>query len=432
MLAKEFKDCDLYQFKPPHTNGLFIGLVKAIYPLVLQSKYSGFDVEVIGDGIERIKRMPSQRVIICPNHPTHFDPDTLFMFSKLLGENLNFLSAREVMRGPIGKELILQLAGCFSVVRGIPDAPSFKAARDLLVTGRRKIVMFPEGEISGKSDVLLPLKTGAAHVAYAAVDEMRQEDKAESVYILPVALRYHHLGDPASRLQMVMNDIESALGLESSPSASLGLRATRALKIVMNTLLCKYNIEVSDSLSLSEKINLMRDSVLRAIASYVGYDIPVNISQLELAHRLYVRIYELRWYERSLEQKFGSMYHTSRLEVLKEFAHDLRRVINFIAVSDCPVDNDGAPSEDLVLFIELLESEVLSRHSLKGPLKVQIAVGNPIDVLEVSKSRPKKSAVIKTVNRRIGEQLESLLDLLSSSCPPENNPNKWQIQSRVA
>jgi 1-acyl-sn-glycerol-3-phosphate acyltransferase len=136
-------------FRPPRDNPCIIGFLKLLLPLIMKFQMHDARLEVVGDGLKRFAALKGKRTVICPNHPTSDDPQTLFAFSKLVGEDFNFLAAREVFDWDFGlRGWAFQMIGCYSVVRGAVDRESFKTTKRVIVEGRKKLVIFPEGEIS--------------------------------------------------------------------------------------------------------------------------------------------------------------------------------------------------------------------------------------------------------------------------------------------
>ncbi len=410
MRIPELANCDIYEFKPPKNSSCFIRLMKILYPAFLKLKYGNLKVRVVKDGIQRIKQIPGNRVIICPNHPAHCDPDTMFELSRLMGEDICFLTAREVLRASLVRAFLLQLIGCYSVIRGFPDVQSFKTSRKLLIEGKHKIVIFPEGEISGQDDFLLPIKPGAAHLACSAIDCLREEGLAQPVFILPIALKYDHSIDLSRQLERITNEIEVALGIEPDDEQSLPSRLTVAAEVVLETILGKYNGHGDFSLALGDRANLTRDTILKSIATYTRLPIPPKISQVELAHRLYLHLYELRWYEAKLERQLGFQCHHYRYQILSQMSRDLRFVINFFAIGEDAIrENSG--QEKLAHIAEILEKEIFSRQSIRSPIDVSIEVGQPIDVLKMyGENGWRKGPTIAAIDELVRSELTAMLE----------------------
>src|SRR5437870_12241713 len=90
------EDNRLLDFRPPLDSPAVIGFVKLALPAVLKYHLQDIRVNVISDGVERFQALRGKRVVICPNHPNHNDPEVMFAFSRVVCENFNFLAAREI------------------------------------------------------------------------------------------------------------------------------------------------------------------------------------------------------------------------------------------------------------------------------------------------------------------------------------------------
>lgn len=126
-------------FRPPKNNHLIIGMAKFILPLIMRVVTKVEDVEVRGDGIERLRKFSDKRVILSPNHPEGIEPYILFYLSRALDKEFNFLAAKEVFEQPQqagwllqwlgGYSWFLQRLGVYSIVRGTADRSSFRMTR---------------------------------------------------------------------------------------------------------------------------------------------------------------------------------------------------------------------------------------------------------------------------------------------------------------
>ncbi len=139
--------------RQPKDNPFVLSFLKAIWPVSIQLKFGPVTIKVIDDGIGRLKALDTKRVILCPNHPSLLDADVVFGLSKILNEEFNYLAAHVLFYGHKGMNaFFLQHMGCYPVKRGVPDFHAFRTTINVLLRGKRKLVIFPEGEVSHDSD----------------------------------------------------------------------------------------------------------------------------------------------------------------------------------------------------------------------------------------------------------------------------------------
>jgi 1-acyl-sn-glycerol-3-phosphate acyltransferase len=383
--------CDINVFKPAHNISLLITLLRKNYLWLLKLKYPNLAVRVVS-GLESVRALRSNRVIICPNHPTSMDTDMAFLLSTILKEELYFLTAREVFIGSFLNKYLLQLFGCFSVLRGTSDSNSFKYSVRVLQAGLHKLVIFPEGEICRRNDTLLSIKPGPAHIACTAVDWLNTSGQDETVYIVPVAFRYGYSNVPMSMLLKTMSSIEKALSVRSLEPQSLTIRMMVAAEIVLQELLAKYGCSSNLGETFSQRVAHARSSVLSRIAFYINFKLDPHLEETDQIHRLFVHLYKARWYEHHIAKDLDHQSHTDRYALLTEMIRDLFRVGRFISIGKTsPLRDRNDDINDLML----LRCEVLGDRRHIVPSSLEIAFGRPIDVRTVYSG--KKEARLKSV-----------------------------------
>src|SRR6185369_14744519 len=109
-----------------------------------------------------------------------------------------------------------QSMGCYSVTRGAADQESFAMTRKILTEGKRKLVMFPEGEVTRRPDFLLPLRKGATHLFFEAQEELRQSQPGEPILIQPIGIRWLYRHDITGWLNFIVGRIENKLDLQNN------------------------------------------------------------------------------------------------------------------------------------------------------------------------------------------------------------------------
>ena len=164
-----------FDFKPPLDSAFVMRLLQRLVPAALRvRKIAG--VEVAPEDWERLHRLDGQRVILTPNHPTDDEPTIIWHLARELRRSFNFLVSRHVfdwIGGAVG--WFLQRGGCYSVLRATSDRQAVRMTRQLLVAGKRWLVLFPEGETGSLNDLVLPFHSGAVQMGFWALEDLRQE-----------------------------------------------------------------------------------------------------------------------------------------------------------------------------------------------------------------------------------------------------------------
>lgn len=410
----------MLDFREPLDNRLVIGLAKLFKAEILKYRMCDAELVVIDDGVEKLKKLAGKRAMICPNHSHRHDPEVMFSFSCMLGEEFNFIAAREVFDWNNGwNGWFLQRMGVYSVVRGAIDRESFKTTKRLLVDGKKKLVLFPEGEISRQNDVLLPLESGAAQLSFMALDELHKTKPEEPMYIVPVAIKYTYKTDLKAHLADLLDKIEYKLGLNNHAEPSLYKRVRMAAEVVLSTLEAEYNVKAEPGADLNTRITALKTKILDTIAEFLDIKLSPSGSHLDWVRVLRNAMDEII-YADAVENlpPYQKKIHDEKSEKIRGFYKDLDRVVTFIAIYDGYL-TPPATQERMVNVLELIEAEVFGQPKIKGPRLVYLKVGDPINLLELyAEYKKTKKPVIERVSNNINNQLSTMLLSLDKERQP--------------
>jgi 1-acyl-sn-glycerol-3-phosphate acyltransferase len=409
----------LLDFKPPKDSPFVIALVKLLLPAIMKVPLHDTRVEVVGDGLERFRALNGVRTVICPNHANHDDPEVMFAFSNLVGQDFNFLAAREIFEWEHGwRGFWLQKLGCYSIVRGAVDRESFKMTKSLIAANKKKLVIFPEGEVSRQNDTLLHLETGVPQMAFWAVDELAKKQQMEPVFIVPLALKYTYRDNIRDELERSLYKLEERIGLRSSARDPLYQRLSAISGELLVTLEHEYNVKAASDASRNDRIIALRLAILKNIASFLQIDLPLGQSQLE-----YVRILRNALddyiYDSSDEEvtAYQKKLHDEKTKKIKGFYRDLDRVVTFIAIYDGYL-REHLTQERFAEVLDRFEMEVFGKRTVKGARRVFIDVGRPIDLLPLyADYKAARKAGLQKVTDDLGEQISTMLDALDKKRP---------------
>lgn len=383
-------------------------------PLILRFQLKGTQVKVLDDGVKRIKALKGKRLIICPNHPSPHDPHILFALSRLVGESFNYLAAREVFDFDNGMNgFWLQHLGCYSVVRGAVDRESFKTTKSLLVNGKKKLVLFPEGEISRQNDTVMPLESGVAQMAYWALDEIEKKGNAEpgtSIYILPLAVKYTYRENIRQALDEAMFalEIELNLPLHQNPSVSLYLRLTAIAERILSVMEDEYHFKEKEA-TMNARINHLRRFILQNIADFLKVDLPAKGSELDWVRILRNAIDEEIYEDEEEMSSYERKMHEEKQLKLRGFYKDLDRVVNFISIYDGYL-KENMTQERFAEIIDRFEVEVFGQSKIKGKRLVLLSVGTPIDLRDYYPTyKQNKKEANAIISEEISQQLKAML-----------------------
>jgi len=376
-------------------------------------------VTPVDGAVERFKRLGDKRALVCPNHANRHDPMTMFSFSRLAGEDFNFIAAREVFDWDNGLNgWWLQHLGCYSVVRGAADRESFKTTKRLLCEGKKKLVLFPEGEISRQNDTLMPLESGAAQMSFWALDELVKHNKDAAIpdmVIVPMALKYTFAHDIKPALSNTLRELEARLSIKpEGGEEALYPRLRKVSETLLATLEKEYAFKPPAEATLNDRVTSLRGFILQNVARQLNCEMPTNARQLESVRVLRNSMDDFIYSDDHDGSEYQRKIHDEKSAVLRGLYADLNRVVNFIAIYDGYL-RDNLTQERFSDILDRLETEIMRvrEPSFRGARRVLVDVGEPIDMTKLYShyKTDKRGTIAKVTDQLFGEMSRMLLDL---------------------
>lgn len=416
----------MLDFRPPLDSPALISLVNFSLPMYMKFGLHDTKVQPAPGAIERFKSYQGKRALICPNHSNRHDPQIMFEFSRLTSETFNYVAAREVFDWNNGfNGWWLQHLGCYSVVRGAADRESFKTTKRILSEGKKKLVLFPEGEISRQNDTLMPLESGAAQLTFWAVEELAKQATAiagatvDPVYVIPMALKYTYPKNIQANLKHTLTVLEENLKITSSAESEYQ-RLRKISEKLLETLEKEYSMKPAAGASLNDRVTSLRQSILTSVAHQLQVELPTNVRQLEMVRVLRNHVDDFIYAPETDFSEYEKKVHEERASTLRGFYADLDRVVNFIAIYDGYL-KDNLTQERFGDILDRLEREILrSREpSFRGARVVLLDVGEPINLSErYADYKTAKKATVAKVTDEIFGQVAGMLTKLDQYRAP--------------
>ncbi|MBC7996636.1 MAG: 1-acyl-sn-glycerol-3-phosphate acyltransferase, partial [Leptolyngbya sp.] len=321
----------MLDFRPPKDSPLLLNFIKLCSPAYKKIGLGGLQLKIQEGALQRFQKLKGKRTMVCPNHSNRHDPQTMFFFGQTAGECFNYVAAREVFEWDGGMNgWWLQRIGAYSVVRGAPDRESFKTTKRILCEGKRKLVLFPEGEISRQNDTLLPLETGAAQLSFWGLEEVDKQASEEHVYILPVALKYTYTGDIKPKLSETLSVLEEKLSVTRQPDSKLYQRLMAVAAKLISLLESEYDKKPAKDATLNDRITSLRESILHRMAGYLNVELPKSGKPLDAVRLFRNKIDDFVYEDEGKLSEYERKRHEEKSAAIKTFYKDLDRVVNFI------------------------------------------------------------------------------------------------------
>ena len=403
-----------FPFRPPRNCSLFIKIVQYILePIMLPLIPKISKIEINPGDLSLLKSYKGKRVILISNHAEMTEPYAIFYLSRLLREEFNYLTAREVFEDYFPAGRLLQALGCYSVVRGTPDRNALRATTEILVKGKNWLVIFPEGVSAGLSDTLMPFQPGIGQFAFRAYEELVKKGEDPSVYFIPVAIKTFYLQNMDASIDRALSRLETKL----LPGIDQNHRGNRERLLSLGEALLKlkeheYGVVPDAKSLLADRIRVMKEVIITTIASQIGVgDHPEQV----LSDRLRDLINAT---DRILHQKKINEQGSAQTLRNKEKAlrGGLETATNFMALDTYYLEQPMT-TERFLDIVGLLEREVFGRRHFWGQRKAIIKVGEPVDVNDYA---PNYKINKKETYQKISSNLETkvremLLELSSQS-----------------
>ena len=197
-----------YKFVPPGRSDWWPRLVGLVLNRHLRKDHAIHSVEC--REVQRIRDSfdAGHGVLMTPNHCRLSDPMLLGVLGKHMKRNMHVMASWHLFKQDKFSGFLTRKLGAFSVYREGIDRQAINTAVDVLVAGKRPLVMFPEGAISRHNDQLMPLMDGPSFIARTAA-KRREKNNAQggnaqggksrgNVVVHPIAIRYFFSRRPRS------------------------------------------------------------------------------------------------------------------------------------------------------------------------------------------------------------------------------------------
>ncbi|MDR3615987.1 MAG: 1-acyl-sn-glycerol-3-phosphate acyltransferase [Candidatus Obscuribacterales bacterium] len=429
----------MLDFRPPLDSPLLLWWCKTFFPIYMKFPLGDLTISIEKGALERFHQINGERAMICPNHSNRHDPQTMFAFSREAKEYFNFVAAREIFDYDGGRNgWWVQHAGGYSIVRGAADRESFKTTRRILAEGKKKLVLFPEGEVSRQNDTLMTLESGAAQLCFWALSDLDKNlgglsnqkpgdspakidatGRSATIFILPMALKYIFPYDISGALRKSLEKLEAKVGLKPAAEAALQPRLMAVCERLLTTLEKEYELKVRDDATMNDRVKVLRLHILQSVASKLKVELPPDGKELEYVRILRNKVDDFIYQDDKNSSSYERSVHEEKQNSYRAYYRDIGRVINFVAIYAGYV-SEHMTQERFSDVIERLEVEILGGEpSIKGPREVLIDIGQPIDLSQYYDDyKTHKKETITKVTEEVAAQISAMLVKLEESRKP--------------
>ncbi|HEY9730257.1 MAG TPA: 1-acyl-sn-glycerol-3-phosphate acyltransferase, partial [Drouetiella sp.] len=211
------------------------------------------------------------RAIFCLSD--RYDPLCACALSSECNESFNFLASREQFDRMFGfAGWVLQHLGTYSVIRGRQvERASAEETVKILVQGKHKLAEFPEGDVTGRDDTILPLKEDGLKNLFEAQRQLL-ELTGESLFVIPTAIYYEVRHDSIKQMYQSILRLEKAFHISSLNVIELSFeqRVKRLVSQYISHLSNLYKIVLMNRQSLSSELQELSRKITAMTANGCG------------------------------------------------------------------------------------------------------------------------------------------------------------------
>lgn len=407
-----------FTFYPPKNNRFVTAVIQRLVRRDIRRKAKVTEIAIDPASLDRLRALQGQRCLITPSHSGGFEPHMLMYLSKLLDEEFNYLAASELFADSLLHRWVLQRVGVYSIIRGTVDRPSFAMTRQLLADGKRRLIIFPEGETIWQNSTLIPFQPGVIQLAFKAYADATKSDPTASLYCIPMAIRYVYLKDMHNEIDASLHRLTHHLSIANSAASGSRYDQLRAVaEAVLSANERVYGVTHDEESSFNDRIQYLRDRILTKLEQQLALSPATGKHLLERIRTVFNAV------DRIVEQPPPESDYERRLvhehqQTVRDLYCDLWRELRFVAIYDGYV-TEAMNVERFMDVLCLLEFEVFGHRRVWGPRKACIEVGEPIDLKDhfADYSNDRHGTGVR-VTMMLETSVQKMLDSLEGQCQP--------------
>lgn len=369
-------------FYPPKPNGWVKNFIGLLWPWIHQPLTAGgFDLKVNDADLNRLKLIINQPCFIFPNHPTTTDPLVIFRLGYLLKKNFYFVAAFEHFNGPSKlQRWLLQFMGCYSIIRGKTDKPSFDCTLNIIKNNLGPLVIFAEGEVSNANDIMLPFQEGVVQLAQLSHRQLNKAQQNSSVYLCPVFVQYEYseAGFEKALLKSIVQ-LEKQLAITAEKNSPIYDRLLNIGNVLLEAASLELGIALPENRDWPEKRAMIQHSILSKLQGILSITPDENATPIQQVRQIVALVNTALVNEPRSASPFVMQKIKNRNDFLRQFYALTDRVLHFITL----YPNYLPPNEINHRYAELVmryEKEVFGKINFRQSKAAQLIVAEPIEL----------------------------------------------------
>ena len=410
----------MQKFKSPKRNPLVIELCKYILPIWLKNK-EHLSIKVIGSETNLAKFSKCKRALVLLNHPDRQDPFVVSQLAKQMHEDFNCIVARECFDWDGGwRGWLFQSLGCYSVARGKPDFHSVATTKKLLREAHRKLIVFPEAEITADDNKVHDLHNAIFHIALSVQAEISAATTItleEPVFIIPAAIKFSLDSELDVAVSNTLKAIERKLGLKHGIDQNSYSRIAAVVNAYLTRVIDAYGFQKPEG-TAGRLAEFAATEILRKIArtnnNNNNTDSTGEISAIE---RLYATRNQLPGNPSKLMSvaAIPNSFHCAGFQK-PSLSSDLERVERLLIMQRMLEHSSSEIQSCRIL--DFIECELFGVITAKGWQSCVVEIGEPIAVSNfLHLFAESKENGVECLSQHFKEKLQAMLNSTSLTMP---------------
>lgn len=387
-----------YEFVPPVYGDLWPTVIqKFLGPYILRGygvhSLESRDVHHMQESLD-----DGHGVLVAPNHARLCDPLTLSCVTSKIKRNMHAMASWHLFKKDWLTRFALRRMGAFSVYREGTDRQAIDTGVNILVDGKRPLVVFAEGAVSRHNDVISPLMDGTAFIARTAAKRRVKQGTKGGIVVHPVAIRYFFRGDLMKSIMPVIKEIESHFAWYSQDDKSVVERLHQIGQALLSLKEIEY-LGSARSGDFYERLdNLIEESLENMEAEWQvknqGEGVVSRVKNLRMA-----MLPDMVKNNVSAEDRHRRWKQLAQCYYLQQMSHYPQ---HYVRVSKPNI------VEHILETVERFEEDFTDQVSKHPPLHVVVKVGKAIPVNPQRDRKAEVDPVMEGIRVQLTEMLEEL------------------------
>lgn len=412
-----------YTFVPPRLSSTVLRFVFRVYPQALRLKEGVTKLTVSEEDWKHLAGLKGKPAILLCNHPSWAEPQILFGLSRKLNEPFFYVASYDLFVMIPWLGWIINRLGAFSIQQGGSDRESLKMCQDILINRRAKLAILPEGEPNFCNERIQRFNPGAIQIGIWSAEKMvkRAEEQGNTsveLPIVPIVIKYRHVGDPRPELTRTLLEIESALGVVAEAGKSLIERTCKVSLLVLERIENEYNIVPKQEQSVDDRILRLYDFVEQRVLAITNAHPPKETERHTRMRALFNLLYDFRDELMDGKTEDEKRRHEHHQKIFEGVFVDMRRYENFMTISGDFLEDDPS-TERLSEMLFRLSKEVLGKE-MRFPLREAfIKIGEPTDIVaHYDRYKQAKRETLNGLTSQLENQMRSMLESMGNLRTP--------------